>query len=383
LIQADWKTHKLDSRSLNALVASRVCQHGSKGGVGITLTSIVMEVGIMTAACFGVRGRTGVCPRATRAPTCRTTGVGGCWRRRPILQRPALGAASAQPPTSPRHEPLGRRSPSPRPPPRSSSRRRGQGWCTSPSPLPTMRRRRRCGRGCWTPVPTHLMALRMSTAGGRGQPILLLAGPVAAAAAVTARLSVRLARSAAAPPTPAAAAAGVVALAAAVPGVVPVTTVEWTGGSEDDDGGGGSVHGRPARRHPARRSVGAGDPRVHPQRRAHARGRQRYGVAPTAPTAAMSLPRALNPPWRRRWRAVWASACRSMAWRWSTRRRRWLASSAPTWRHFWAHYRWAFSVRGRHGRGWVPRICASTHRSCGTRACGRRTHRGAPVVCGM
>jgi len=37
-------------------------------------------------------------------------------------------------------------------------------------------------------------------------------------------------------------------------------------------------------------------------------------------------------------------------------------------RHIWAHYRWAFSVRGRHGRGRVPRICANTPRSFETQA---------------
>jgi len=183
-------------------------------------------VGIVTAACCGVRGRTGVCPSATRTPTCRTTGVGGCWSRHPIFHRPALGAPSAQPPTSPRHDPFGRRAPPPRPHPRSSSRQRGKSWCSSSSPLPTMRRRWRCGQGCLTPLPTHLTSLRTATAGGRGQQFLLLAGPVAAAAAVSARLGVRLARSAAAPPASAAAGVVLVALAPAPPGTVPVADVE-------------------------------------------------------------------------------------------------------------------------------------------------------------
>jgi len=77
-----------------------------------------------------------------------------------------------------------------------------------------------------TPLPTHLTALRTATAGGRGQQVLLLAGPVAATAAVSARLGVRLARSAAVPPAPAAAGVGLVALAAAAPGAVPVADVE-------------------------------------------------------------------------------------------------------------------------------------------------------------
>jgi len=75
-------------------------------------------------------------------------------------------------------------------------------------------------------MPTHLTALRTATAGGRGQQVFLLAGLMAAAAAVSARLGVKLARSAAAPPAPAAASAGLVALAAAAPGAVPVTDVE-------------------------------------------------------------------------------------------------------------------------------------------------------------
>jgi len=89
-----------------------------------------------------------------------------------------------------------------------------------------MRRRWRCGQGCLTPLPTHLTALRTATAAGRGQQVLLLAGPVAAAAAVSARLGVRLARSAAEPPASTAAGAGLVALAAAPPGTVPVADVE-------------------------------------------------------------------------------------------------------------------------------------------------------------
>jgi len=51
-------------------------------------------------------------------------------------------------------------------------------------------------------------------------------------------------------------------------------------------------------------------------------------------------------------------------------------------RHIGGHYRWAFSVRGRHGRGRVSRSCSSAYRSFLKRACGCRSRRSVPVVGG-